>query len=140
MYICVTHIDAKTGIVCTEAAMSTGPAFPKVAGLTLQWADESNWPVSMDSNGVYLTAPKYYGVCDDDADTDLVGVCEIIATESEYNQLKRDEFYARQPYDSWLFDEGTLVWSAPVAYPDDGNDYYWDEATTSWAAYDDGGS
>ena len=131
MYICVTQIDAKTGIPCTTSAMSTGPAFPKVVGLTLQWADESNWPVAMDSNGVYLTAPKYYGVCDDDADTNLTGVLNTL-TETEFNQLKRDEFYARQPYNSWLFDESTLVWSAPVAYPDDGNQYYWDEATTSW--------
>lgn len=131
MYICVTHIDAKTKILCTEAPMSTGPAFPSVKGLMLQWTDESNWPVDMDSNGVYLTAPKYYGVCDDDAETDLVGVCGTM-TEAEYNQLKRDEFYARQPFDSWLFDEKTLVWSAPVPYPDNGNDYVWDEETTSW--------
>ena len=131
MYVCVTQIDAKTGILCTEAPMSTGPAFPKVKGLVLQWADESNWPVSMDSNGVYLTAPKYYGVCDDDAETDLIGVCDTM-TEAEYNQLKRDEFYARQPFDSWLFDEDTLGWSAPVAYPNDGNDYVWDEDTLSW--------
>lgn len=131
MYICVTNIDAKTGVICTEAPMSTGPAFPKVAGLTLQWADESNWPVATDSNGVYLTAPKYYGVCNADADTSLTGVLDTF-TETEFNQLKRDEFYARQPFASWLFDENTLVWSAPVAYPDDGNEYYWDEATTSW--------
>ena len=131
MYICVTHIDAKTGVLCTEAAMSTGPAFPKVKGLVPQWADETNWPVAMDINGVYLTAPKYYGVCNADADTSLTGVLDTF-TETEFNQLKRDEFYARQPYDSWVFDENTLVWSAPVAYPDDGNQYYWDEATTSW--------
>ena len=133
MHICVTNIDAKTGIVCTEAAMSNGPAFPKVAGLTLHWADESNWPISMDSNGVYLAAPKCYGVCDDEADTDMVGVLATL-TEAEFNQLKRDEFYARQPYASWSFDEGTLVWSPPVAYPDDGNQYVWDEDTTSWVA------
>lgn len=131
MYICVTHIDSKTKVICTEAAMSTGPAFPKVKGSVLQWADESNWPVSMDNNGVYLTAPKYYGVCDDDADTDVVGVCGTM-TESEYNQLKRDEFYARQPFASWVFDEDTLLWNPPVAYPDDGNEYEWDEETTSW--------
>lgn len=131
MYICVTHIDAESGIICTKAPMSTGPAFPKVKGFVAQWADESNWPVQMDGNGVYLTAPKYYGVCDDDAETDLVGVCGTM-TEAEYNQLKRDEFYARQPFASWLFDEDTLVWSAPVPYPNDGNDYVWDEEFQSW--------
>lgn len=131
MYICVTHIDSMTGVLCTEAPMSTGPTFPKVSGLILQWADKTNWPVAMDSNGVYMTAPKYYGVCDDDADTDLVGVCGTM-TEAEFTQLKRDEFYARQPYDSWLFDEDTFLWNAPVAYPEDGKDYIWNEETTSW--------
>jgi len=131
MYICVTHIDAVTGIICTESAMSTGPSFPKVDGLVLHWVDESNWPVATDNNGVYLTAPKYYGVCNDDADTDLVGVCGTM-TEEEFTQLKRAEFYARRPYNSWLFDEDTLAWNAPVAYPDDGNQYLWDESTMSW--------
>lgn len=131
MYISVTHIDVKTKILCTEAAMSTGPSFPNVTGLIIMWTDESNWPVAMDSNGVYLTAPKYYGMCDDDADTSLTGVLATF-TEAEFNQLKRDEFYARQPFASWIFDENTLVWSAPVAYPDDGNQYAWDEETISW--------
>jgi len=43
-----------------------------------------------------------------------------------------DAFYAPQPYPSWTLNEDTCQWEAPVAYPDDDKDYYWDEETTSW--------
>ena len=42
-----------------------------------------------------------------------------------------DAFYASQPYGSWLLDDDYL-WQPPTPYPDDGNDYQWDEGTTSW--------
>ena len=48
-----------------------------------------------------------------------------------YDQT-RDAFIGRQPYPSWLLDEDTCQWNAPVAYPDDGKRYNWDEDTTSW--------
>ena len=44
----------------------------------------------------------------------------------------RDAFIAPQPFVSWVLDETTCKWEAPVAYPDDGNRYVWDEATTNW--------
>ena len=44
----------------------------------------------------------------------------------------RDAFIPPKPFDSWLLNEDTCVWDAPVAYPDDGLDYDWDEDTTSW--------
>ena len=43
-----------------------------------------------------------------------------------------DVFYAPQPYPSWTLNETTWIWESPVAYPDDGNIYEWDEATTNW--------
>jgi hypothetical protein len=43
-----------------------------------------------------------------------------------------DVFYAPRPYDSWVLSETTWLWAAPVAMPDDGKFYVWDEATTSW--------
>ena len=47
----------------------------------------------------------------------------------------RDAFITPRPsYDSWVFNEDTCNWEAPVAYPDDGESYSWDEATTSWVA------
>jgi hypothetical protein len=133
MYIVVTEVDAKTQILCTVEPQRTGPSMPAVKGLQVQWADESTWPVKTDSQGTYLRAPKYYGTCDDDADTSIAGVLEVL-TASEYEQRKREEFYARQPYASWAFDESTFAWTPPVPYPQDGNYYHWDEATTSWVA------
>jgi hypothetical protein len=135
-YICTTHVDAKTKILCTAAPMRTGPAFLKIKSLQLDWADESTWPVELDPTGRYLRSPKYYGTCDDDADTSIAGVLEVIS-EAEWLQRKRDEFYARQPYPSWVFDEATLVWSSPVAYPTDGKIYRWDEPTVSWTEVSD---
>lgn len=44
----------------------------------------------------------------------------------------RDAFIAPKPFDSWLLDETTLVWSAPVPYPQDGKQYQWNEPTVSW--------
>jgi hypothetical protein len=46
----------------------------------------------------------------------------------------RDAFIPPQPYASWLLDEATCLWNAPVAYPADGNQYNWDEASQSWVA------
>jgi hypothetical protein len=42
-----------------------------------------------------------------------------------------DAFYGPQSYPSWSLDEN-FVWQPPTPMPDDGNDYYWDEDTTSW--------
>ena len=47
---------------------------------------------------------------------------------------ERDAFIPPQPFDSWLLNEETCLWEAPVAMPDDGQVYAWDEATTSWVA------
>jgi hypothetical protein len=44
----------------------------------------------------------------------------------------RDAFISPQPYPSWLLNETTCQWEAPVPYPTDGKDYYWDETTLSW--------
>ena len=44
----------------------------------------------------------------------------------------RDAFYPPQPYSSWTLDEETCLWEPPVAYPDDGNMYIWNEETQAW--------
>jgi hypothetical protein len=46
----------------------------------------------------------------------------------------KDAFIPPKPYNSWLLDEDTCLWNAPVAYPDDGGRYVWNEETTSWDA------
>ena len=44
----------------------------------------------------------------------------------------RDAFYEPQPYPSWTLDEDTCLWECPVAYPDDGNMYNWNETDQQW--------
>jgi hypothetical protein len=46
-----------------------------------------------------------------------------------------DVFITPQPYASWTLDSN-FDWQAPVPYPNDDNEYYWDEATLSWIKYD----
>jgi hypothetical protein len=44
----------------------------------------------------------------------------------------RDAFIEPKPYASWVLDETTCRWKAPVEKPVDDKIYTWDEATTSW--------
>ena len=44
----------------------------------------------------------------------------------------KDAFIPPKPYASWTLNEDSCLWEAPVAYPDDGEDYVWDETTTAW--------
>lgn len=48
-----------------------------------------------------------------------------------YNEY-HDAFIAPQPYASWVFSDNTLDWLPPIPYPEDGNQYLWDENTVSW--------
>lgn len=41
-------------------------------------------------------------------------------------------FYGPKPYPSWVLNPQTFLWEAPIPYPNDGKQYYWDEATQSW--------
>jgi hypothetical protein len=44
----------------------------------------------------------------------------------------RDAFYEPKPYPSWTLNDDTCLWEPPVAYPDDGNMYTWNEETQAW--------
>lgn len=45
---------------------------------------------------------------------------------------ENDVFYASQPYPSWSLNRNTWLWEPPLAYPNDGKTYNWDEASKSW--------
>lgn len=47
---------------------------------------------------------------------------------------ERDAFIAPKPFDSWLLDEETCQWKAPVEYPTDGVMYQWNEDNKDWEA------
>ena len=48
-----------------------------------------------------------------------------------YNE-QLNVFMSAQPFPSWVVDVAKKDWVAPVAMPDDGKSYDWDEATLSW--------
>ena len=43
-----------------------------------------------------------------------------------------DIFIEPKVFDSWILDESTGRYNAPVDYPDDGKVYKWNEETTNW--------
>ena len=44
----------------------------------------------------------------------------------------KDAFISPKPFASWVLDETTCTWKAPVTYPSDGKEYRWNEDTTAW--------
>jgi len=48
-----------------------------------------------------------------------------------YDQT-RDAFIAQRPYTSWTLNETTCQWEAPIPYPDDTNNWIWNETKKTW--------
>ena len=49
---------------------------------------------------------------------------------------QRDAFIPQKPYNSWVLNEQTCNWEAPIAYPQDNNRYVWNEQNLSWNLLD----
>ena len=49
----------------------------------------------------------------------------------QYDQT-RDAFIAPKPFNSWILNEDTCKWEAPVDKPQDENKYTWNESTLTW--------
>ena len=49
----------------------------------------------------------------------------------KYDQYK-DAFITPKPYNSWILNETTCLWEAPVAMPNDDNKYTWNETNQTW--------
>lgn len=48
---------------------------------------------------------------------------------------EKDAFIPQKPFISWVLNKNTCLWEAPIAMPEDGKNYFWDEATTNWVAF-----
>jgi hypothetical protein len=44
----------------------------------------------------------------------------------------RDAFIPPKPFNSWILNEDTCRWEAPVARPQDNYTYRWNESTLTW--------
>ena len=53
---------------------------------------------------------------------------------------ERDAFIPPKPFESWLLDEETCWWIAPISMPEDGGDYTWDENAGDWVAVETPGA
>jgi len=51
---------------------------------------------------------------------------------------ERDAFVPPKPFESWVLNESTCLWEAPLPYPDDGGSYSWNEELGDWEFVDDG--
>lgn len=47
-----------------------------------------------------------------------------------------DAFVSPKPYPSWTLNTTTCRYEAPVAIPDDGRGYMWDEDNQTWSAFE----
>jgi len=43
-----------------------------------------------------------------------------------------DAFIPPKPFDSWVLNATSFLWEAPIPYPEDGNNYIWNEETQNW--------
>jgi len=85
MYICVTYVDAATKIPCNVAPMSTGPSYPDLQDLNIEFWNESVWPTDF---------PLFYGTCADNIDINTPGIVKVL-TQEQYENTKVSEFEAR---------------------------------------------
>jgi hypothetical protein len=49
----------------------------------------------------------------------------------KYDQT-RDAFIPKKPFNSWVLNETTCLWESPVAHPNDGQQYNWNEQNQTW--------
>ena len=49
----------------------------------------------------------------------------------------RDAFIPKKPFNSWVLNESTCLWESPIPYPQDNNEYKWNEQNQSWYLVED---
>jgi hypothetical protein len=84
------------------------------------WGDPASW---------VQTSYNTYGGVHSQGGTPLRG---NYAGIGHIYDAENDVFYAPSPYPSWQLNRTKWTYEAPVARPDDGKPYRWDEDTTSW--------
>ncbi len=91
------------------------------------WGDPNNWiQTSYNTKGGVHYAPN---------STEPDGGVELrknYAGVGYKYDTERDAFIPPKPWPSWTLVEASCLWEAPVAYPDDGKKYRWDEENTQW--------
>ena len=87
------------------------------------WGDPNNWiQPSYNTRGGVHYAPN-----SNDPDGGVALRKNYAGIGYKYDE-ERDAFIAPQPFPSWTLNEDTCLWVAPIAKPDDGKLYIWNEA------------
>jgi hypothetical protein len=50
---------------------------------------------------------------------------------------QRDAFIPPKPFTSWVLDEFSCVWNAPIPMPTEGGPWIWDEDSQSWLSFNE---
>lgn len=50
--------------------------------------------------------------------------------------LEKNKFAKPRPWESFVWNESTWEWEAPIAYPNDGKRYFWDQISENWSEID----
>lgn len=55
-----------------------------------------------------------------------------------YYDKEKDAFIPPSPHDSWILDDETCTWQAPIPMPDLSENFYatWDESKIEWAIHE----
>jgi hypothetical protein len=104
--------------------------------------------VLQDSNGVeqenigidFLTKLTGWAIWKQTSDNTIGGVHSFGGTPLRKNHAgigytydeDRDAFIPKKPFASWILNETTCLWEAPIALPDTENRYNWNEETQQW--------
>lgn len=95
--------------------------------------------IVLDENGNTIDWETYYGGKRTSYNT-WRGVHKLGGTPFRKNYAgigffydrRRDAFIPSKQFPSWIWNEDACMFDAPIVYPTDGHDYYWDEFTTTW--------
>tara|TARA_R100001509_G_scaffold112538_1_gene67944 strand:+ start:198 stop:545 length:348 start_codon:yes stop_codon:yes gene_type:complete len=76
-----------------------------------------------------------FGTSDTWKQTYTDGTRKNYASQGDTYDESRDAFIQPKVHDSWVLNETTCQWEAPIPYPTDGKDYHWDESSNSWIEF-----
>jgi hypothetical protein len=106
--------------------------------------------VGKDEDEDFVDWERYYGkfrgqLCKRTSYNTLGGVHKLGGTPYRKNyagtgysyDLNRDAFIPPKPYESWVLNEETCLWDAPITYPEDGKLYIWNEESLNWTEWVD---
>jgi hypothetical protein len=82
---------------------------------------------NLDSEWLYREYGGTWLKCDENG-----AIRDLFPTVGFIYDKESDAFRPQQPFASWTYDKEKKYWVSPVAYPNDGKLYSWDETTKNW--------